>query len=231
MKYMLLIHQGDSPTPRQPDAWAKLSEKEQQAVYADYQAINKTPGVTPGLALADPETAATVRVQDGKTLTTDGPFVEIKEAVGGWLSSRPTISTRRSSWRPGFRRRVSAARSRCARSPSGRHARSGIPRRVGLRPRCAHRLPRRLRPRRGSRAGGVRGRRGAVAARGRAVQRARVADDHRAQPRRRPDPARSHARCEDPPAGGAGGSRGRDGCDDISGRAARAGLHVLPPVA
>ena len=41
--------------------------------------------MTPGLALADPETATTVRVQDGKTLITDGPFAEIKEAVGGYL--------------------------------------------------------------------------------------------------------------------------------------------------
>ena len=85
MKYMLLIHQGDTPTPRDPDAWGRLSEEEQQAVYADYQAINQTPGVTPGEELADPETATTVRVQDGKTLTTDGPFVELKEAIGGFL--------------------------------------------------------------------------------------------------------------------------------------------------
>ena len=85
MKYMLLIHQGDTPTPRDPDAWGRLSEEEQQAVYADYQAINQTPGVTPGEQLADPETATTVRVQDGKTLTTDGPFVELKEAIGGFL--------------------------------------------------------------------------------------------------------------------------------------------------
>ena len=49
MKYMLLIHQGDAPTPRDPEAWASLSEDEQKAVYADYQAINETPGVTPGL--------------------------------------------------------------------------------------------------------------------------------------------------------------------------------------
>jgi len=85
MKYMLLIHQGDTPTPRDPDAWGRLSEEEQQAVYADYQAINQTPGVTAGEQLADPETATTVRVQDGKTLTTDGPFVELKEAIGGFL--------------------------------------------------------------------------------------------------------------------------------------------------
>jgi hypothetical protein len=85
MKYMLLIHQGDAPTPRTPDEWAKLSEDEQKAVYADYQAINETAGVTSGLQLGDPDTATTVRVEDGKTLTTDGPFVELKEAIGGYL--------------------------------------------------------------------------------------------------------------------------------------------------
>jgi hypothetical protein len=85
MKFMLLIHQGDSPTPRSPDEWAKLSEDEQKAVFSDYQAINGTSGVTPGQQLGDPETATTVRVENGKTLITDGPFVEIKEAVGGYL--------------------------------------------------------------------------------------------------------------------------------------------------
>jgi hypothetical protein len=85
MKYMLLIHQGTTPTPRSPEEWAKLSEEEQQAVYADYQAINEAPGVTPGQQLDAPETATTVRVQDGKALTTDGPFVEIKESIGGYF--------------------------------------------------------------------------------------------------------------------------------------------------
>ena len=85
MKYMLLIHQGTTPTPRSPEAWAKLSEDEQKAVYAAYGEINQTPGVTPGLELADPEAATTVRVRDGRTLTTDGPFAETKDAVGGFL--------------------------------------------------------------------------------------------------------------------------------------------------
>jgi hypothetical protein len=85
MKYMLLIHQGDTPTPRDPEAWARLSEDEQKAVFPDYQAINQTAGVTPGLGLDAPETATTVRVEDGKTLTTDGPFVAVKEALGGYL--------------------------------------------------------------------------------------------------------------------------------------------------
>ncbi|HET8806419.1 MAG TPA: YciI family protein, partial [Gaiellales bacterium] len=53
--------------------------------YAAYQKINENPGVTAGLGLAPPETATTVRVQDGRTLTTDGPFVETKEALGGYL--------------------------------------------------------------------------------------------------------------------------------------------------
>ena len=85
MKYMLLIHQGDAPTPRDSDAWGELSEDEQKRVYADYQAINQTAGVTPGLQLEGPEAATTVRVEDGKTLTTDGPFASTKEALGGWL--------------------------------------------------------------------------------------------------------------------------------------------------
>jgi hypothetical protein len=54
-------------------------------VYSAYKSINETPGVTSGLQMQPPETATTVRVQDGKTLTTDGPFVEIKEAIGGYL--------------------------------------------------------------------------------------------------------------------------------------------------
>jgi hypothetical protein len=85
MKYMLLIHQGSTPTPRDPEAWGRLTQEEQAAVFADYQAINGTPGVTPGQGLDDPSTATTVRVEDGRTLATDGPFVEIKEAVGGFL--------------------------------------------------------------------------------------------------------------------------------------------------
>jgi hypothetical protein len=84
MKYLMLIHHGDTPTP-ETDEWNRLSEDEQRAVYADWQALNQTPGVTPGLWLQPPETATTVRVEDGKTLTTDGPFVAVKEALGGYL--------------------------------------------------------------------------------------------------------------------------------------------------
>jgi hypothetical protein len=85
VKYMLLIHHGDGPTPSDPEAWARLSEDERKAVVAGYQAVNETPGVSPGLRLDSPETATTVRVEDDKTLTTDGPFVAVKEAVAGYL--------------------------------------------------------------------------------------------------------------------------------------------------
>jgi len=83
MKYMLLIHQGSTPTPGS-DGWERLSQEEQNGIYAAYKAINETPGFTPGVEMQGPETATTVRVQDGKMLTTDGPFVEIKEAIGGY---------------------------------------------------------------------------------------------------------------------------------------------------
>ncbi|HWC86314.1 MAG TPA: YciI family protein [Solirubrobacteraceae bacterium] len=85
MKYMLLIHQGDTPTPYDPEAWACLSEEERKAVISDYRAITQTPGVSAGVQMQPPEMATTVRVRDGRTLMTDGPFVEMKEALGGYL--------------------------------------------------------------------------------------------------------------------------------------------------
>ena len=84
MKYMLLIHQGTTPLPGS-DAWDALSDDERGQVYAAYGEINQTPGVTPGARMEDPSTATTVRVSDGRTLTTDGPFVDTKEALGGYL--------------------------------------------------------------------------------------------------------------------------------------------------
>ncbi len=83
MKYMLLIHQGTTPLPG-TEAWEQLSQAEQGAVYAAYKAVNETAGFTPGVQMQPPETATTVRVQDGGTLTTDGPFAELKEAIGGY---------------------------------------------------------------------------------------------------------------------------------------------------
>jgi hypothetical protein len=84
MQYVMLIYQGTTPLP-DSDAWTSLSEEEQKQVYADYGALNETPGVTPGLPLGLPQNATTVRVADGETLVTDGPFVGIKEAIGGFF--------------------------------------------------------------------------------------------------------------------------------------------------
>jgi hypothetical protein len=77
MQYVLLIYHGTSLTTPRP-------EDEQKRIYAEWDAVNKTPGFTGGVPMGLPENATTVRVQDGKTLTTDGPFVEIKDAIGGY---------------------------------------------------------------------------------------------------------------------------------------------------
>ncbi|MDX6680735.1 MAG: hypothetical protein QOG94_774 [Solirubrobacteraceae bacterium] len=84
MKYMLLIHQGDTPTPPS-EAWDRLPDDEKRAIVGAYKTISQTAGVSPGLQLQPPETATTVRVQDGSTLVTDGPFAEMKESIGGYL--------------------------------------------------------------------------------------------------------------------------------------------------
>jgi len=78
MKYVMVIYQGDAQ-----ERQAALPEEEQKQVYADYQGINEMPGVTTVPPMGLPENATTVRVEGGKTLTTDGPFAGMKEAVGG----------------------------------------------------------------------------------------------------------------------------------------------------
>jgi hypothetical protein len=79
MKYLMLINQPDARDLR------SLSREQQKAIAAGYQALVRTPGVTPGGRLRPPDTATTVRVRDGATLTTDGPFVEMKEALDGYF--------------------------------------------------------------------------------------------------------------------------------------------------
>jgi hypothetical protein len=66
--------------------WDAMSPAEQEAVSEEYMAINDRPGIIGGAQLQPADTATTVRVQDGRTLTTDGPFAETKEVLGGyWL--------------------------------------------------------------------------------------------------------------------------------------------------
>jgi hypothetical protein len=78
VKYALLIYTNDTE-------WDSLSEDERNAIYGEYFAVSETAGIVGGNELAGPETATTVRVADGKTLTTDGPFVETKEVLGGFF--------------------------------------------------------------------------------------------------------------------------------------------------
>ena len=66
----MLIYQGDA-LERQ----AALTEDEQKQVYADYQRINQTPGVSNVPPMGLPQNATTVRVDEGKTLITDGPCI------------------------------------------------------------------------------------------------------------------------------------------------------------
>ncbi|HEX5225133.1 MAG TPA: YciI family protein [Solirubrobacteraceae bacterium] len=84
MRYMMLIYQGTTPVPGTAE-WDALSDEEKGAIYAGYQALNETSGVEPGERMAGPTMATTVRVNGSESLTTDGPFVEIKEAVGGYF--------------------------------------------------------------------------------------------------------------------------------------------------
>ena len=79
MKYMLLIYSSEAR-----DEFAKLSEEEQNAVFGEYMAISDQPDVIGGDQLQPTDTATTVRVADGETLTTDGPFSETKEVLGGY---------------------------------------------------------------------------------------------------------------------------------------------------
>jgi hypothetical protein len=80
MKYILLIHSGTAI-----DEYNELSEEEQNAITGEYFAISGEAGVLGGDQLQPAETATTVRVEDGKALATDGPFVETKEALGGYF--------------------------------------------------------------------------------------------------------------------------------------------------
>jgi hypothetical protein len=77
MKYMALIYGNE-------EAWDALSEEEQQRVTERYMALAREPVTVGGDELEDPDTATTIRVRDGETLTTDGPFAETKEQLGGY---------------------------------------------------------------------------------------------------------------------------------------------------
>jgi hypothetical protein len=76
VKYALLIY-------GKPGVWENLSDDERNTMYQEYAAVTQTPGISSGVELDAVTTATTVRVENGETLTTDGPFAETKELLGG----------------------------------------------------------------------------------------------------------------------------------------------------
>ena len=81
MKYLLLIYQDEG-------SWTGLSEAEQGKLFDEYMTytrnIKKNGNYIGGEALQPVATATTVRVRNGKTMTTDGPFAETREQLGGY---------------------------------------------------------------------------------------------------------------------------------------------------
>jgi hypothetical protein len=81
VQYMLLIHDDEQ-------LFAGMSEDERGAVMGEYRAYTEALAQSGALVSANqlqPTSSATsVRVRDGETLTTDGPFAETKEQLGGY---------------------------------------------------------------------------------------------------------------------------------------------------
>ena len=77
MKYALLIYV-------KPGSHEALEEQEREAVSREYFALRDDPRCVDGGHLQAVENATTVRVDDGRTLTTDGPFAETKEVLAGY---------------------------------------------------------------------------------------------------------------------------------------------------
>ncbi len=78
MQYLALIH-GDE------ESWDSLSDDARQAVLQRYMEFSQNEAVVGGAELQSTTTATTVRVRNGDTLVTDGPYAEVKEALGGYF--------------------------------------------------------------------------------------------------------------------------------------------------
>ena len=77
MQYAMLIH-------AKPGYTDELSQDEQRAMFGEYVALGEDPRTRGGAQLQPVETATTVRVQEGQTLTTDGPYADTKEVFVGY---------------------------------------------------------------------------------------------------------------------------------------------------
>ena len=76
MQFVALIHADN-------DGYESLGEDEQRAIYQRYVDFSQRDEVVGGAELQSTTTATTVRVRDGDRLVTDGPYAEVKEALGG----------------------------------------------------------------------------------------------------------------------------------------------------
>ena len=77
MKYALLIYEARG-------SLEALPKEQYEAMFAEYMALSNQSRFLDGARLQPVETATTVRVRDGQTLTTDGPFADSKEVFGGF---------------------------------------------------------------------------------------------------------------------------------------------------
>ncbi len=81
MQFMLLLYSapGAGPTPGSPE-----HQQEMEAWFAYSEELAKAGALVAGDPLQDIDTATTVRVRDGGTIASDGPFAETKETLGGY---------------------------------------------------------------------------------------------------------------------------------------------------
>ena len=81
MRYLLLIYEEPPASPPTPEQWAEM-----MPLYNAFTAwLNEQGWNKGGEALHDVDSATTVRVRDGRALTTDGPFAETKEQLTGYF--------------------------------------------------------------------------------------------------------------------------------------------------
>jgi hypothetical protein len=78
MEFLALIHEDKNGRE-------SLSDEEGQAIMQRYMTFSERDEVVSGAELDSTGTATTVRVRDGDRLVTDGPYAEVKEALGGYF--------------------------------------------------------------------------------------------------------------------------------------------------
>jgi hypothetical protein len=77
LQYIALIHADEN-------GWEELGDEERQAIYQRYMDFSEKDQVVGGAELQDTDSATTVQVRNGDRLVTDGPYAEVKEALGGF---------------------------------------------------------------------------------------------------------------------------------------------------